>query len=217
MRLKATPLLLTIVTVTITATSITTISTTTATIAPPPLGITPVLATSKQAETLILPFGTIPVTYPIASGGWVNSRLNTSNNSDGKQGVISLAALERTVYQQVNQYRRSHNLPPLAIDERISQQARLHSQAMANGSVSFSHNGFEQRVQAIAQAIPNRGTSENVAYNQGYSDPVAQALRGWIASEVHRRNLEGQSTMTGIGVVQNSRGQIFFTQLFVQR
>ncbi len=88
---------------------------------------------------------------------------------------------------------------------------------MANGSVSFSHNGFSQRAQAIAQVIPNQGTAENVAYNQGYSDPVAQALRGWIASDVHRRNLEGQYTMTGIGVAQNSRGQVFLTQLFVQR
>ena len=212
MRLKAIPLLsITAVVTTITA------PTATIAIAPLPLGITQVSATSKQVETPIPLFGTIPLTSSLASGGWINSRFNSPNDSDGKQGVISLGTLERTVYQQVNQYRRSHNLPPLAIDERISQQARLHSQAMANGSVSFSHNGFEQRVQAIGQVIPNRGTSENVAYNQGYSDPVAQALRGWIASEVHRRNLEGQYTMTGIGVAQNSRGQVFFTQLFVQR
>jgi uncharacterized protein YkwD len=182
-----------------------------------PVLITGVSATSKQVETPISPFGTIPLTSPGASGGWMNSRSNAPDNSDRKQGVASLAALERTVYQQVNQYRQSRNLPPLAIDERISQQARLHSQAMANGSVSFSHNGFDQRAQAIAQAIPNRGTAENVAYNQGYADPVAQALRGWVASEVHRRNLEGQYTMTGIGVAQNSRGQVFLTQLFVQR
>lgn len=212
MRLKAIPLLSITAVVTLITAPAATIA-----IAPLPLRITPVSATSKQVETPIPPFGTIPLTSSLASGGWINSRLNSPNNSDGKQGVVSLGALERTVYQQVNQYRRSHNLPPLAIDERISQQARLHSQAMANGSVTFSHNGFEQRVQAIGQAIPNRGTAENVAYNQGYSDPVAQALRGWIASEVHRRNLEGQYTMTGIGVAQNSRGQVFFTQLFVQR
>ncbi len=212
MRLKAIPLLsITAVVTTITAPAAT------IAIAPLPLGITIVSATSKQVETPIPPFGTIPLTSSLASGGWINSRLNAPNDSDGKQGAVSLGVLERTVYQQVNQYRRSRNLPPLAIDERISQQARLHSQAMANGSVSFSHNGFEQRAEAIAQAIPNRGTSENVAYNQGYSDPVAQALRGWIASEIHRHNLEGQYTMTGIGVAQNNRGQVFFTQLFIQR
>lgn len=191
--------------------------TTIAAIASLPLLITAVSATYKQVETPITPFGTIPLTTPGASGGWTNSRLNVPDNFDRKQGVAALTALERTVYQQVNQYRQSRNLPPLAIDERISQQARLHSQAMANGSVSFSHNGFDQRAQAIAQMIPNRGTAENLAYNQGYTDPVTQALRGWVASEVHRRNLEGQYTITGIGVAQNSRGQVFLTQLFVQR
>jgi uncharacterized protein YkwD len=88
---------------------------------------------------------------------------------------------------------------------------------MANGSVPFSHNGFEQRVRTIAQIIPNRGTAENVAYNEGYSDPIAQALTGWIASDGHRRNMEETYNLTGIGVAQNSRGQFYFTQIFVRR
>jgi len=177
--------------------------------------VAPVLAASKQVETQIPPFGTIPLN----TGGWINSRLDNAENRDRKQGASPIPAIEieRSVYQQVNQYRRSHNLPPLAMDERISQQARLHSQAMANGTVPFSHNGFDQRVNVITQAIPNRGTAENVAYNQGYSDPVAQAVQGWIASDGHRRNMEGQYDLTGIGVAQNSRGEFFFTQIFVRR
>lgn len=185
----------------------------------------------KQAETIIPPFGTLPVTpaRPLPEGGWVSSidhSLNTSSSNsthnylnfrDRKPEVISAPALERLVYQQINQFRRLRNLPPLALDERISQQARLHSQRMANGSVPFSHDGFEQRGRSIEQVITNHGISENVAYNQGYADPIAEALQGWIASEGHRRNLEGQFDLTGIGVAQNSRGQFFFTQIFVRR
>ena len=172
-----------------------------------------IAATPKQVETIIPPFGTLPVTPE----GWVSSRDNSPDSRDSKQGVVSVQALERAVYQQVNQYRRSRNLPALVLDERLSQQARLHSQAMANGSVPFSHNGFEQRVGTIAQIIPNRGTAENVAYNEGYSDPIAQALEGWIASDGHRRSMEETYNLTGIGVAQNSRGQFYFTQIFVRR
>jgi len=185
----------------------------------------------KQAETIIPPFGTLPVTpaRPLPEGGWVSSIDRSLSNSssnpahnylnfrDRKPEVISAPALERLVYQQINQFRRLRNLPALTLDERISQQARLHSQRMANGSVPFSHEGFEQRGRSIEQVIINRGISENVAYNQGYPDPIAEAIQGWIASEGHRRNLEGQFDFTGIGVAQNSRGQFFFTQIFVRR
>jgi uncharacterized protein YkwD len=127
----------------------------------------------------------------------------------------NLQALEQSVYQQINQYRRSRGLPVLAWDERISQQARQHSQSMANGSVPFSHNGFEERLRAIASQVSYNNAAENVAFNQGFANPDNQAVQGWITSLGHRRNLEGQFNLTGIGVAQNSQGQYYFTQIFV--
>ena len=47
----------------------------------------------------------------------------------------SLKTLEQSINAQVNQYRQSRNLPPLTLDSRISEQARAHSQAMANSGV----------------------------------------------------------------------------------
>ncbi len=127
------------------------------------------------------------------------------------------AAMEQAVHQQVNQYRQSLNLSPLSLDSRISQQARLHSQAMAKGQVPFSHNGFEGRVKAIGQSIPFRTAAENVAYNMGYSDPVRQAVQGWIESPGHRKNMEGKFDLTGIGVTKNAKGEYYLTQLFFKR
>ena len=37
------------------------------------------------------------------------------------------ATLEQSVHQQINKYRQSRNLPPLAMDARTSEQSRLHS------------------------------------------------------------------------------------------
>jgi uncharacterized protein YkwD len=127
------------------------------------------------------------------------------------------AALEQSIYQQVNQYRKSRDLPPLTLDSRISEQSRIHSDAMASGRVPFSHNGFDDRVKALSRSIPYRSAAENVAYNQGYSNPGKQAVEGWIKSPGHRKNMEGNFNLTGIGVSKNAKGEYYFTQIFIKR
>ncbi len=125
--------------------------------------------------------------------------------------------LEQSIHQQINRYRQSRKLTPLTLDPRISEQARAHSQAMASGKVPFSHQGFEQRVQAIRRVIPYRTASENVAFNYGYSNPGQQAVQGWIKSPGHRINIEGQYKLTGIGIAKNAKGEYYFTQIFIRR
>jgi uncharacterized protein YkwD len=126
----------------------------------------------------------------------------------------SITDLEKAVNQQINQYRVSKKLPPLTMDPRITQQARIHSENMASGKVKFSHDGFEGRAKAIA--IPYQSVAENVAYNFGFNDPVRNAVDGWIKSDGHRKNMEGQFNFTGIGIAKNAKGEYYFTQLFVR-
>lgn len=125
--------------------------------------------------------------------------------------------MEASVHQQINEYRQSLDLPPLRLDARISEQARRHSQAMANGRVPFSHDGFAGRIQAIAKAISYRQAAENVAYNQGYSKPDEQAVEGWLKSPGHRENIESEFDLTGIGISKNAKGEYYFTQVFIKR
>ena len=135
----------------------------------------------------------------------------TSSN----QSTTTFATIEQAIHTQVNQYRASRGLPALALDSRISQQARTHSQNMASGTVPFSHQGFAQRVEAIGTVIPYSGAAENVAYNQGYTDPATQAVQGWLKSTGHRQNIEGNYNLTGIGVAKNAKGEYYFTQIFI--
>jgi uncharacterized protein YkwD len=125
--------------------------------------------------------------------------------------------LEMSIHEQVNQYRQARNLPPLKLDATISEEARVHSEDMAKGLVPFGHQGFEQRVKAIAKSIPYRGAAENVAFNQGYSKPGEQAVEGWINSPGHEKNMVGQYDLTGIGVAKNGKGEYYFTQIFIRR
>jgi uncharacterized protein YkwD len=126
-------------------------------------------------------------------------------------------AMEQSVHQQINQYRKSRKLPSLTFDARIAQQARNHSQAMASGRVPFSHNGFDGRVKAIAQVIRFNGAAENVAYNRGASDPGKKAVQGWLNSTGHRKNIEGNFDLTGIGIAKNAKGDYYFTQIFIKQ
>lgn len=131
--------------------------------------------------------------------------------------IINPTTLERAIHEQVNEYRRSQNLPPLKLDSNIIAVARAHSKAMASGRATFSHDGFDQRVEEISRRIDYRSAGENLAYNFGYSDPGKQAVVGWIKSPGHRKNMEGNFDLTGIGVAQNAKGEYYFTQLFIRQ
>ncbi|MEH2137803.1 CAP domain-containing protein [Nostoc sp.] len=127
---------------------------------------------------------------------------------------INTAALEQSVFIQINNYRTSQGLPALTRNAAIDNQARIHSQDMANGKVPFGHTGFSDRVQAIG--ISYRAAGENVAYNQGYSDPATIAVQGWLKSPGHLANIKGNYDQTGIGVAATSTGKVYFTQIFLR-
>lgn len=153
----------------------------------------------------------------LVSGGMASSAPSQSFVSNDSYKVaqtnVNTAAIEAAVFQQINQYRSSQNLPPLTRDSRIDEQAKIHSQNMASGKVPFSHDGFQARVTAIG--IPFSRVAENVAYNQGSTDPATTAVQGWLRSSGHLANIRGNYNLTGIGVASNSKGQIFFTQIFL--
>ncbi|MFP4222011.1 MAG: CAP domain-containing protein [Phormidium sp.] len=128
----------------------------------------------------------------------------------------NLRALEVAAHEQVNAYRQRQGLSPLELDERVSAIARRHSQDMASGEVPFSHDGVEDRYEAIGELISYRQVAENVAYNFGHSDPVQQAVEGWIESPGHERNMTGDYVISGMGIAVNAEGEYYFTQLFVR-
>lgn len=132
-----------------------------------------------------------------------------------QQNNPQLNDLAQQAHQQINQYRASLNLAPLKLDAQISRQAQIHSQNMAQNQVEFSHDGFENRVEALSKDIAYKGAAENVAYNQGYSDPVSKAVSGWFKSKGHQKNIIGNYNLTGIGVAKNQQGEYFFTQIFI--
>jgi uncharacterized protein YkwD len=128
-------------------------------------------------------------------------------------GETALTEIERQVFNQINQYRASQGLSALVIDDRIVSQARNHSEDMAQGVSGFSHEGFNDRI--ADTGINYLSAAENIATNQGYSDPATVAVKGWLRSPGHLQNIRGNFNFTGIGVAQNEAGEYYFTQLFM--
>lgn len=144
--------------------------------------------------------------------------VNCSSLNQMKEQIetpTELLELEQEVHQLVNQYRVSQNLLPLTTDEIITHYARKHSEAMANRQVPFGHHGFEVRVEMISRSLTRTSAAENVAFNnRAYSACAQKAVQDWIQSATHRNNIEGDYTLTGIGVATNSHGFYYFTQIF---
>ncbi len=126
--------------------------------------------------------------------------------------VVSPAMVVAGIFKNVNEYRRSIGLPALTLNEAASQQAYLHSKNMATGKTPFSHEGFEQRVAVIKKTTGwITASAENVAYGKLTAKEV---VKGWLNSPGHKKNIEGNYVYTGIGIYQDGKGIIYFTQIF---
>jgi uncharacterized protein YkwD len=128
----------------------------------------------------------------------------------------SLATLENQTHARVNDYRASRGLPLLAWSDVVADQARRHSLDMATGAVGFGHDGFKQRAAAIDRTIPWIGVSENLYMMTDRPDPAAAAVAGWVDSADHRKHIEGDFDMTGVGIARAPDGRLYFTQIFVK-
>ncbi|HVE57532.1 MAG TPA: CAP domain-containing protein [Pyrinomonadaceae bacterium] len=132
----------------------------------------------------------------------------------------SLSSDELQIHYLVNNERRKKGLSDLYWDEDLAKMARAYSKKMARESF-FSHfDGDGNSVINRAEDSNIGGWNkigENLFFCEGYDDFDALAVRGWMNSAEHRRNiLDRQFTTTGIGVAQTRDGRIYITQVFIR-
>lgn len=126
-----------------------------------------------------------------------------------------IAALEEELYEQVNEYRASRNIPALRLNPFLSSLARGHSERMANRRRSFGHAGIEGRVEEARDSLGVGVFSENVARNNYAPDRVVDAaVSGWISSAGHLQNLIGDYGLTGVGIARARDGTYYITQIY---
>jgi uncharacterized protein YkwD len=134
--------------------------------------------------------------------------------SDTTATTVNKGSLEEDILFYTNKYRKSKGLAPLELSETVSVQAREHSRDMAKGRTGFGHEGFEERIDDISKKMGSvKGAAENVAYGTLDAEAV---VKGWINSPGHRKNLEGNYNVIGIGTADKGR-ITFFTQIFINK
>ena len=78
----------------------------------------------------------------------------------------------------------------------------------------IGHDNSYYRFEAIRYHCGAQGVGENVAAGYGTAET---ALEGWMNSPGHRAIIEGNYSHTGFGIMKNSEGRIYFTQIFYRK
>jgi uncharacterized protein YkwD len=128
---------------------------------------------------------------------------------------------EKRILELINKERRKLDLDPLRFDAKLCLYARSYSKNMAEKRY-FSHinpDGKTMKDRVREAGLTGwKAVGENIAYNQGYDDPIAFAVERWMLSTSHRANILGEIwTETGIGVAKAADGSFYFTQIFIAR
>lgn len=129
--------------------------------------------------------------------------------------------LERRAFELINQQRALIGLEQLIWSDDAAKIARLHSENMASNDF-FSHtdlDGLMVNDRADSLGINKwRAIGENIAYNQGFENPVEFAVERWMQSPKHRDNLlNSRWKESGIGIAVTENGTYYFTEVFLLR
>ena len=126
------------------------------------------------------------------------------------------------VLQEVNSYRRNHGASDLQRHAGLDRLAQEHSEYLMRHRGTFSlsgknvsHMGFEGRALVARERYQMENISENVAAASHLGNaPAPTLVKMWSESKGHDHNMRGSWTHTGIGLVKDSDGMVFCTQLF---
>ena len=144
------------------------------------------------------------------------------------QAEVRVSELERKVHTGINAERVSNGGSPLKWDDGLASIARAHSDDMTNRNY-FSHDtpeglGPTDRLHRAGRNCRkgNRyGIAENIAIETSLGNldqAAAEAVRGWINSPGHRRNLlNGEYDTTGVGAsfgTWQGYKAVYLTQVF---
>jgi len=143
----------------------------------------------------------------------------TSGSTTQQQTRGNLAGGELQIHYLVNNERRRKGLSDLYWDNGLAAMARAFSRQMARESF-FSH--YDRNGKSVvdrarqSNIIGWNKIAENLFYCDGYDQFDSVAVRGWMSSSGHRRNiLDRQFNETGIGVAQTRDGRTYITQVFI--
>jgi uncharacterized protein YkwD len=129
------------------------------------------------------------------------------------------------LFDAVNDYRLSQGAQPVQRHAGLDRLAQEHCEYLRRNRGTFSlygknvsHYGFDGRAIAAREIYQMSSVSENVAAaNYPGSNSSAVIVELWKQSKDHHKNMTDDWTHSGMGVVVDSDGMVFATQLFATK
>ena len=119
------------------------------------------------------------------------------------------------ILKYVNKHRTDIGLKPLTMNATISAASEEHSKNMATKKIPFGHDGFDGRMSKLAKELPpSYSYAENVAEG---ATTAKEVVDQWLHSPGHKKNIEGDYNITGIGIAKSTDGTLYYTQIFLNR
>ncbi len=168
---------------------------------------------------LLFIFGILLISSILQANPYQKSSLNPHKLESAKTIPFEeeIVKMEVALIEIVNDQRAKFRYKSLSISSKLSALAKQHSYNMAQGQVTFGHEGFEDRAQEIRRHGWHQAFGENVAYLHHVGNPLLEALKCWMKSQSHRANILGDFDETGVGIAYDIHGKCFITQLFAKR
>jgi uncharacterized protein YkwD len=127
-----------------------------------------------------------------------------------------VSQIERDAEKGINAHRESTGRPAFRSDATVAKIARGHSRDMAKGRVGFGHDGLRDRVEQVQKHFEIAGAAENISKHERKEGHAEAAVNRWLESPVHRKNIDGNYDLSGIGAAKSKDGTVFITQIFVK-
>jgi len=125
------------------------------------------------------------------------------------------------IFRGVNRAREKNGLQPLKENPQLQRVARRHSEDMATRHFAGHRNpdGWDVVDRLRAEGIDEFiAVGENIFTGKAVGDPAPVAVREWLKSAGHRKNLlNPRYTEGGIGIAGGGTDTIYITQVFLER
>ncbi|WP_064966903.1 CAP domain-containing protein [Tenacibaculum ovolyticum] len=137
----------------------------------------------------------------------------SSDSSTDDLNLEENLTITQEIHKLVNEYRVSKGKATVEFNDAAAKIALTHTEYMISIN-EINHDKLDNRFKELQTLDNAKAIAENVASRQKTASEVVQ---GWINSDGHRKNIEGNYTHTGIGVKKSASGHYFFTQIFYSK
>jgi uncharacterized protein YkwD len=125
-----------------------------------------------------------------------------------------ISAIETQIHNRINDYREQQGLNRLVLQPIMFEEARVHSDRMANGSIGVGGDGIDQIFADIKDKIG--GTTQGWVVLKTFNTNADSIVKVMTSDSATAAIITKQYTQSGVGVSYDDEGAAYITHLFLE-